>query len=119
MMRRRGLLFLVPGLALGTALAGMPGEAADDLRGLLVRLTPDVATARRLGRAYLASLASDAGLRAMLARLEAARPQDVAALRDVAAGLARADLARGEVVVVEGWVLARAEAEILALIALA
>ena len=51
-------------------------------------------------------------------RLRDLAPKDGAALRSAVAAAAAADLAAGEVVVVAGGVLARAEAEALALIAL-
>ena len=87
---------------------------ADPLSSLLAQLTAEQSTAARLGYAYLA--VSDVGrLAATESRLRRAADGGVDGLRRAVATLARADLARGDTVLVDGWVLARAEAEVLAL----
>ena len=87
---------------------------ADPLSSLLAQLTVEQSTAARLGHAYLA--VSDVGrLAATESRLRRAADGGVDGLRRAVATLARADLARGDTVLVDGWVLARAEAEVLAL----
>jgi hypothetical protein len=111
-----GLLW--PGGPSGVAAA--PDATVADLAGLLRGLTKDRDTAQALGRAYLASGRVEAGaLRARLDALVAAAPRDAAGLREAVCAASAHDLAAGDVAVVDGWVLARTEAEILALVALA
>ena len=91
-------------------------DRADPLSSLLARLTAEQSTVARLGHAYLA--VADVGrLAATEVRLRRAADGGVDGLRRVVATLARADLARGNTVLVDGWVLARTEAEVLALTA--
>jgi hypothetical protein len=120
-MDRRALLVrLLGGLAFAAPLGGLLATApsgAGALGGRLLSLVGDEAVARALGRRYLASLPDATALAGAMDRLRALAPKDGAALRSAVAAAA-ADLAAGEVVVVAGWVLARAEAEALALIAL-
>jgi hypothetical protein len=120
MIRRAVLARLVGGLAIAAPISGPAAAAASgrhgELDGLLQGFTGDPALARELGRRYLASRPSATGLAAARARLSGPATVDGRALR--AAIAAAADLAAGDVVVVAGWVLARAEAETLALIAL-
>jgi hypothetical protein len=118
-MDRRALLVrLLGGLAFAAPLGGLLATApsgAGALGGRLLSLVGDEAVARALGRRYLASLPDATALAGAMDRLRALAPKDGAALRSAVAAAA---LAAGEVVVVAGWVLARAEAEALALIAL-
>ena len=51
-----------------------------------------------------------------LRRLRARNPTRTEELRDAIADLTREDLACRDMVIVDGWVLARAEAEVLALV---
>jgi hypothetical protein len=91
-------------------------ERADPLPSLLAQLTAKQSTATRLGHAYLA-VADVRRLAATESRLRRAADGGVDGLRRAVATLAQADLARGNTVLVDGWVLARAEAEVLALTA--
>jgi hypothetical protein len=110
-----GLLW--PGTRAGAAGSG---AASADLAGLLRGLVKDGPAARALGRAYLAGGRVEAStLRARLDALAAAAPRDAAGLREAVRAASARDLAAGDVAVVDGWVLARTEAEILALVALA
>ena len=84
---------------------------------LLVQLTPEQSTARRMGEAYLA-VAEKGRLVTTAVKLRGSCGEGVPGLRQAVAALVREDLARGDTVLVEGWVLARAEAEALALISL-
>ena len=92
-------------------------EGSDPLPALLAQLTLDQSTAVRMGQAYLA-VAEHGRLAATEARLGRARGEGVAGLRQAIAALVRADLARADTILVDGWVLARAEAETLALISI-
>lgn len=82
---------------------------------------PDLASARRIGRRYLASLPSSLDKNAILgaspalAKAIEASPQVRAALlrRSVAE-----DFRRGDVAIVDGWVLSASEARLCALAAL-
>jgi hypothetical protein len=97
-----------------------PAVAAGDpdaLATMLAQVTPDRAAAARMGRAYLA-VADRRRLAATEACLRGSCGATLAELRRTVADLTRKDLARSDTVLVEGWVLARAEAETLALIAL-
>jgi hypothetical protein len=79
----------------------------------------DVAAAWALGRAHLAAGADLGALHARFQALAALGPRDIGDLRALVAAATAEDLGRGDVVVVDGWVLARTEAEVLALAALA
>jgi hypothetical protein len=122
MIRRAVLARLLGGLAIAAPIGSPAAAAASVCRGgpdgLLQGLTGDVALARELGRRYLSSRPSAAGLAAARARLTGPAAVGGGALRAAIAAAAADDLAAGDVVVVAGWVLARAEAETLALIAL-
>jgi hypothetical protein len=85
------------------------------LAELLPTVINDRAMASLLGAAYLRQ-ADSKRLDRTLERLRQRGPTSVAILHSAVAELAREDLARRQTVVVEGWVLARAEAETLALI---
>ena len=90
-------------------------ELRDGLPERLLRLTSHHSSAGRLGAAYLA--AADRDRLALTARrLRDLGSIDQPGLRLAIAELAREDLACGDTVLVDGWVLARAEAEVLALI---
>ena len=89
----------------------------DRLADLLAQVTLERATATRMGNAYLA-VADQCRLATTEAGLRGSCGEGVVGLRQAIAALVRADLARGDTVLVEGWVLARAEAETLALISI-
>lgn len=97
------------------AWAGLPSR---DLTGLLGTLTDDAGSAARLGASCLATVEAGrlAETRRRLGQRNPTRPHE---LRRAIAELAGEDLARRDLVVVDGWVLARAEAEALALVHLA
>jgi hypothetical protein len=121
MTRRRHLLSL--GLAIaasgfGAAPAALRQPWADGWRELLLSLSADHPTARRLGQRYLATGDDTAPLAATLRRLADHRPSDAGALRAAIAHAVRDDLAVGDTVVVDGWVLARSEAQVLGLLSL-
>ena len=89
----------------------------DRLADLLAQVTLERATATRMGNAYLA-VADQCRLAITEAGLRGSCGEGVVGLRLAIAALVRADLARGDTVLVDGWVLARAEAETLALISI-
>ena len=103
-------------LALGASTASLEEHLNRLLRQLIAR---DVATGWALGRAHLAAGADPAALHARFRALAASGPRGLADLRALVAAATAEDLERGEVALVDGWVLARTEAEILALAALA
>ena len=124
-LTRRRLLISAAGVAAGVAvgssglltlierLAG--ADAASLLRGLIT----DREGAARLGRSYLAAHPNEAR-RSVLVRdlVGATEPTSASdASREVAARI-RDDYAAGSTVVVDGWVLSRAEARLYALVAL-
>ena len=117
-MQRRLFAYLsLAWISPGTLPVSPTTEGPDPLPALLAQLTLEQSTAARMGRAYLAVAEHDR-LATTEARLSRACDEGVAGLRLAIAALAREDLARGDTVLVEGWVLARAEAEALALISL-
>jgi hypothetical protein len=111
---RRGLL---AGAAAGLAVGALatPGGAAT-ARDTLALLVPDPGAAAGIAAAYLRRVpdapARLGALRDRLAGLD--HPGDA---RAWLAAARRDDFAAGEVLVLDGWVLARAEAELLALAA--
>lgn len=119
---RRPLLAATAAAAGAAAFAASPSSAvADPRRGALAALVGDAAAAAPLVRAYLARVpdAPDR-LRALAARLAAGpAARGAEELRAWLAAARRDDFAAGDVLVLEGWVLARSEAELLALAALA
>lgn len=113
-MRRR---FLLSAMALAPAAAwftARPGFAQ-----LVEGVFSDPGGARAVGRRHLAGDPdAEAAARDLGARLRAARPADPAELRRILAGYRQGDVARRDVVLVDGWVLLRTEAEACALLAL-
>jgi hypothetical protein len=111
---RRGLL--VAGAA---SLAGLAAGALAPPPGVLASLVRDPRAAAPVATAYLRRVPDAAerlgALRDRLAGLGA----DPDAARAWLAAARRDDFAAGEVLVLDGWVLARAEAELLALVATA
>ena len=119
-MRRRLFAYLALAWASPASLRTRPASSmgeADRLADLLALVTLERATATRMGNAYLA-VGDQCRLATTEAGLRDSCDEGVAGLRLAIAALVRADLARGDTVLVEGWVLARAEAEALALISL-
>jgi len=109
--------------AIGAALAWAPAAAAPALsdpaafRTALRTALAELHDPARLGRSYLAARPFEAD-RAALARAlgtVGASAPTIASRLDLQR---RRDFARGEIVVVEGWVLARSEARACALLAL-
>lgn len=97
------------------ALASVPRR---DFASLVAGLTGDRRSAARLGASCLAAV-DEERLAETCRRLRERRPTQTRELREAIAGLVRDDLARRDMVIVDGWVLARAEAEALALVHLA
>jgi hypothetical protein len=120
MIRRALLARLLGGLTVAAPIGGLVVATGrtGKLDELLQGLVGDMAVAREMGRQYLASLPDMTGLARAKARLSESASRGGSALRAAVGTAAAADFAAGEVVVVAGWVLARAEAETLALIAL-
>ena len=119
-MQRRLFAYLSLAWSASASFLSSPGSAAeqpDRLPALLVQLTPEQSTARQMGEAYLA-VAEKGRLATTVAKLRGSCGEGVPGLRQAVAALAREDFTRGETVLVDGWVLARAEAETLALIAI-
>jgi hypothetical protein len=111
------------------ALAMLPwrGTAADDEApagaARLAALMRHRASARVLGRAYLAEAGEEASPALLACRIGAACGLDASALaalpepalRRALADAVRRDFAQGDTVMVRGWVLARSEARLYAL----
>ncbi len=109
---RRGLL--VAGAA---SLAGLAAGTLAPPPGVLASLVRDPRAAAPIAAAYLRQVPDAAGrLGALRDRLAGLDP---AGARAWLAAARRDDFAAGEVLVLDGWVLARAEAELLALAATA
>lgn len=94
--------------------ASVPSGLRDRLAGLVA--DPD--TARRLGRAYLAAGADPARLQDLLEALASAVARGPALVRALLDARRRESFLAADVVIVDGWVLARTEAALFALIAL-
>jgi hypothetical protein len=120
-LRRREFLALGAGLLAGLA-APRRARAAVPTRDPVARLFAHPDSARIVGRRYLEAFPQ----RAERARLEAdcvnrvalAADADATAWREALAALRRREFADGETVVLDGWVLARSEASLCALLAL-
>lgn len=130
--RRRFLAWLLGSLALGAPLASRLARAGGDLAdrealAWIDELIPHPESAARLGRSYLAAHPEHADRRLLLGNLERAATsglgstnppgdpaQRVAGLRQTV----RHDYTRGEVVVVDGWLLSITEAQLYALTAM-
>jgi hypothetical protein len=108
--------FVVGGIAALAAAAGWTGQPqaspAPTRSGLLTGLVQDIAAARWLGELYLAAGGDPAPARSLL--VEAV---DTPGLRAAIRMQAEAELARGEIVLLDGWVVAKIEAQALALLA--
>jgi hypothetical protein len=113
--RRRDMLQIIA--ALGLLAASFPLGAATTARG--GGPLGDAEPLRRLGVAYLREHAGEADRRWLSRHLfGGAVPRDAAALmRRIAEQRAR-DLAEGDIVTVQGWLLARSEARLCALLAM-
>jgi hypothetical protein len=110
---RRGLL--VAGAA---SLAGLAAGTLAPPPGVLASLVRDPRAAAPVAAAYLRQVPDAAGrLGALRDRLAGLGADPEAAARAWLAAARRDDFAAGEVLVLDGWVLARAEAELLALAA--
>jgi len=119
--RRRFSLLLACGLGLcaapllGSASRG-GASSPDALKRLLDATLSDPAGARAIGRRFLASGPDVAGdVQALAARLMAARPASATDLRRLLAGYRDDDRRRRALVLVDGWMLPRLEAQICAL----
>ena len=88
------------------------------LSDLLTGLVADRGAACRFGHAYLASGADPTRLQALLEALAGAAARGPEAVRVLLDARRRESFVAGDVAIVDGWVLARTEAEIFALIAL-
>ena len=108
-MKRRGLLLLGAAWC-GTARAATPAQA-------LLDLFDDPATARLLGRAYLASLANPPSAEALTQSVWQDLPGP-APLREQVANLIHRDFEAGRLACADGWLLAHTEAQLCALAAL-
>ncbi len=106
-----------PALA-GAPLGGLAGPANDTERRL-AGLFRNPEFAREVGRKYLAIHPDEADrYRLRTTLFGVARPRSSAALRNVLADRRRKDFEDGDIAVVDGWVLARSEARVCALVAL-
>jgi hypothetical protein len=117
-MKRRyfGSLFLFSTMFYTTMGRGVFAQGSPrDLASLFGEFTLHYPTVDYLGSACLA-VADERRLAATLRRLHERSPTRIAELRAAIAEFAQEDLARHDTVLVDGWVLARAEAEALALI---
>ncbi|MFL5332834.1 MAG: hypothetical protein ACJ8H8_06565 [Geminicoccaceae bacterium] len=114
----RSFLFLLTLFPLSVGRQVLAKVPQRDFASLFGEVTSDYSTIDRLGSAYLA-VVDEHRLAATLRRLRDKTPTRIAELRAAIAELAQEDLARHDTVLVDGWVLARAEAEALALIHIA
>ncbi len=128
-MDRRAALGLMAATGAGAALVGLPAQAtagqvaAARLEGAF----SDPGAARAIGRAYLAGHPEEADADTLLARLCADDPgvaallsgAEPAAVRGWLRDRCRAEFAAGRTADVSGWRLARSEARVMALLALA
>jgi len=109
--------------AIGAALAWAPAAAAPApaelaaVRAALSTALAELHDPARLGRSYLAARPFEAD-RAALARALGAVGACAPKIASRLELRRRRDFARGEIIVVEGWVLARSEARACALLAL-
>lgn len=122
-IRRRQVLTVLATIAAG----GLPALAAAVARGESgVEIAPDTLTdpggAGRFGRAYLADFPAEADREALLKSLEAALlaegpavPVDAEAVFMRLDRRVRAEYIRGDIVLVDGWLLSRSEARLYAL----
>ena len=122
-IRRRQVLTLLAMVAAGGLPAVFAAPARDESG---VEIAPDTLTdpagAGRFGRAYLGDFPAEADRETLLMRLEAALlaegsevPADAEAVFTRLDRRVRTEYARGEVVVVDGWLLSRTEARLYAL----
>lgn len=112
-------LALVPGAA-GVAAGAMPEPAPDDLsshmRDLLGEIFGDRAAAQALGEAYLRRYPTRPESAEVMKDLLADHsPRDAAALGRLVTERRVRDFREGRTVVLDGWVLARSEAQLCAL----
>lgn len=85
----------------------------------LVALFTDREDARAVGRAFLATHPAEADRARLLAALAGLEQiQTPTGLRQAFAGFRERDFQAGDIVIVDGWVLARCEARLCALVAL-
>jgi hypothetical protein len=113
------LAAVVPGHAATARAAGPAGVVAERLRTLLKR----PASAARLGAAYLSLTPQEADEAVLVARLASRWPGGVPALAAASdaelagcvASACRADFAEGDTVILDGWILSRAELRLSAL----
>jgi hypothetical protein len=116
-LARRRLLGLLGAAALLSC--WRPAAAGSSLQDALADLLGDPATARALGRAYLAGDGRrEAGVRALATELDSL-PAEPKTLRHTIAAASRRDYAGDRIVVVDGWVMPETEARVCALMALA
>jgi hypothetical protein len=117
-LHRRDLLIALGALALGGALAPSPEPAAAEVggRGLAGRLR-DPEAARRLGLAYLSRHPGERDFDLLHAATLKGAGEGARAVRRLRARC-REDFARGDTVRIDGWVLARTECRLCALVAL-
>lgn len=109
---RRGLLAAV---AAAAAAALLPKPAAAALQATLARRIARVgAEASEVGARYLRAEPTEADLAALEARLAERLHAARGGLPMRLAEAARADFRRGDVVLVDGWVLSRTEARVCA-----
>ena len=117
-MKRRALCSLAIGsfcFAIIPVRSTWAGTGPDELAKLLGLMTSDPPKVRRLAAAVL-DAAEGGRLATTLRHLRQQGHTRVADLRAAIADMARDDLAHGDTVLVDGWVLARAEAEALVLV---
>ncbi|HTO82362.1 MAG TPA: hypothetical protein VMQ73_09010 [Methylomirabilota bacterium] len=115
---RRHLLRVALGAAAG-ALAGLIARPAP--RAAAGALFRDRPSAERIGRRYLASLTAEPDRNAILAASPRLDRALAAPVEQTARQLRQAiavDFRHGDVAVVDGWVLAKSEAHLCALVAL-
>lgn len=124
-LTRRRLLIAAGGL--GAAVAAGPGGllplierlTAADAASLLRNLVTDREGAARLGRTYLAAHPGEARGGGLVRALAGPTgPTSASGASSAVAARIRSDYAAGNTVVVDGWVLSRAEARLCALVAL-
>lgn len=122
-MTRRGILAFVTSGALAPFMSLVNQLSRDDLRGMpSSQLVRDEINARTIGEIYIKELrpevSSDALRQSILAELGTYLPQrwhDVNAVRADLRAEIRRDFARGDCIILDGWILSKTEVHICAL----
>ena len=109
------------GLSVFARLCGFQksGMTIDEIKWCLLGIFSDLDSPRILGKRYLALYPQEKpGALLLAARIQSSQPGTSGAARRLLARERELDFRNGEIVMVDGWILSRTEAEICALTAL-